>query len=278
MAIVFNQSTITAQPMSIGVKRQRLLTDERVKDTRILLDRLTLAPGATARLDRPEKSVAWLQVLDGDVTQKAVYTDRMTNVHSVFLPPQFSTTLSTSAGASLLYAEIPDVGRIKPDFLADRPHFMVVDWSREPVLACEHDARKRVPLVTEDMCEARAIKVEMVIYPAGTMSRNSRHEGADTVLYILSGRGTAWATDQQFSVQQGEVLYFPDREQHYLKAADDGEMRFLAIHIPGEFKTVWADPNKISVWRSTDRDIHGWETGLDEKERKAFRFVFPFAS
>jgi hypothetical protein len=41
---------------------------------------------------------------------------------------------------------------------------------------------------------------------------------------------------------------------------------------------VWTDPRKISAWRSTDRDIHGRETLLDEKERKSFRFIFPWVA
>jgi mannose-6-phosphate isomerase-like protein (cupin superfamily) len=200
----------------------------------------------------------------------------MSNAHSVFLPPGFNTTLSTGNGAALLYAEIPDAGRVDPGFSASPPLFMVIDWTREPVLESERDARKRISLVTPNICGTAAIKVEMVIYPPGGMAPNCHHEGADTFMYFLSGRGTAWANEQPFSVQQGDLIYFSDRERHYLKAAGNGEMRFLEFHVPGEFKTVWADQSKISAWRSTGRDIHGWETASDEKERRAFRFVFPF--
>jgi len=40
MVIAFNETTAAAQPTDPSVVRQKLLTDERVKDTRVLLDRL----------------------------------------------------------------------------------------------------------------------------------------------------------------------------------------------------------------------------------------------
>jgi mannose-6-phosphate isomerase-like protein (cupin superfamily) len=173
----------------------------------------------------------------------------------------------------LLYAEIPDVAPIDPGFLGDSPLFMVVNWQREPVYASEHDARKRVSLVTPLICRTAAIKIEMVIYPPGNMAPNYHHEGADTFVYVVSGRGTAWSNEQPFSVRQGDLLYFPDRERHYLKAEDAGELRFLELYVPGEFKTVWADKTKASVWRSTGLDINDRETELDERERDAFGHI-----
>ena len=39
MVTAFNEKTVTAQPFETGVTRQRLVTNERVKGTRVLLDR-----------------------------------------------------------------------------------------------------------------------------------------------------------------------------------------------------------------------------------------------
>ena len=272
--IAFNESTVAAQRIETGITRQRLVTDERVKGARVLIDRLTLAAGAPMRFNIPAKSLAWLQILEGDATLSALYTDRMSDSHSVFLPPGYNATLSTGKGATLLYAEIPDAERLDPGFSANSPLFMVINWRREQVFASEHDARKRISLVTPLICRTAAIKIEMVIYPAGNMAPNYHHEGADTYMYIVSGRGTAWANEQPFSVRAGDLLYFPDRERHYLKADDGNEMRFLELYVPGEFKTVWADKNKVSAWLSTGRDIDGHETAPDERERIAFGHVF----
>lgn len=278
MVIAYNETTVAAEPISAGVARKRLLTDDRVKGTSVLLDRLTLAAGATMQFDLSANALAWFQVLDGEATFKALYTDRLSDVNSVVLPPRFNATLSTKNGTSLLYAEIPDVARVDPRYSTKVPLFIVTEWAREPVFASEHDARKRVSLVTSEIGSTTAIKVEMVIYPPNSISPDCHHEGADTFMYILTGRGTAWANKQPSSVRPGDLIYFPDRERHYLKAADGGEMRFLEFHVPGEFKTVWADPSKISAWLLTDRDIQGRETALDAKLRHAFRFVFPWVN
>lgn len=272
--ISFNETTVAPQTISAGVTRQRLLTDERVKGTKILLDRIKLKAGATLPFDIPAKSLAWLQLLDGEATLKAFYTDRMSNTNSVLLPPGFKSTLSTGNGATLLHAEIPDVARLDPGFSANSPLFMVVDWMREPVLESEHDTRKRISLVTPNICATAALKIDIVIYPAGSSSPSYHHEGADTFIYVLSGRGTAWANEQPVPMQPGDLIYFPDGEQHYLKGISSGELQFLQFYVPGGFKTVWADPNKISAWRSTNRDIRGHETALDERERIVYRYIF----
>lgn len=276
--IVINESTIAAQTTDTGVARQRLFTEERVKGARVAIDRITMAAGATIRFDLSAKSIAWLQLLDGGATFKSYYTDRLTNVHSVVLPPRINATLSSDQGATLLYVEIPDAARCDPGFASNSPLFVVVEWTREPVFACETDARKRVALVTQDIGSTAALKAEMVIFPPGGMAPSCHHEGAATLMYMLSGRGTASTIAQSAPVRPGDLIYFPDREQHALKAADDGEMRFLEFHVPGVFKTIWADPSKASAWMSTDRDINGFETLEDQKLRKSFRFVFPFAN
>ena len=71
-----------------------------------------------------------------------------------------------------------------------------------------------------------------------------------------------------------DLICFPDCEWHRIEAAADSEMRFLAFHVPGKFKTIWADPKAASAWRSAGRDIHGGETARDERERRIFAKAF----
>jgi len=276
MAATINQAATPAERGGAGVARQRLLAPERIGDAALRLDRVTLSPGAALHFNLPRQSLAWFHLLDGEATFKAYYTDRLTKEQSVFLPPGFDATLSTGQGATLLYAEIPDARLLDPDFAKRTPLFIVSDWTCEPVLACESDTRKRVPLVSEDVCDAEAVKIEMVVYPANTAAPECRHEGAATVLCVVTGHGTATAGGEAFAVKAGDVVQFADRERHTLRAAGDGEMRFLEFHLPANFTTVWSDPGVKSAWRSTDHDIFGRETLLDARERKSFRFVFPF--
>jgi quercetin dioxygenase-like cupin family protein len=275
--IAFNESTVAPESQGTGVKRQELLSDKRIGGTRVRLDRLTFSAGAAMQLAVPPGLVAWLHVLKGDAKFHALYTDRLSDVNSILLPPRFQGTLSSTDGASLLYAQAPEKRPADPDLSPSGSLFIVTNWTREAVFASEHDARKRIELARPEMCGTAAIKIEMVIYPAGSTAPSHHHEGAETFMYVLEGRGTAWANNKANPVGAGDVLYFPDREPHYVQAAAGSDLRFLEFHAPAEFKTIWTNPKEASAWLSTNRDISGRETLLDEQERHAFRFVFPFA-
>jgi quercetin dioxygenase-like cupin family protein len=120
----------------------------------------------------------------------------------------------------------------------------------------------------------------MVIYPPGTKSASYyRHEGAESFIYLLSGRGTAGTHDRSCSVRKGDLIWFRDGEWHRLEAAADSEMRFLILYTPGVFRTAWDDPSKASAWSPTGLDINGLETARDLRERVAYigsDFSFPF--
>ena len=281
--IVFNNTAVASNPAA-GPGVVRRLTDQNVDETGIRFDRLTLAADASFRFEPSARSMVWFQVLEGDAKLKTFYTDGLSDRHSVFLPPGFDATLSTerrqgfwrrlihqenARGVSLLCAELPDAGRFDPEFSTKQPLFSVSDWTREPVLQCKNDGRKRVSLVTAETCQTAAIKVQMVIYPPGTKSASYRHEGAESFIYLLSGRGTAGTHDQSSSVRKGDLIWFRDGEWHRLEAAADGEMRFLVLYAPGVFRTAWEDPSKASAWSPTGLDINGLETARDGRERIA---------
>ena len=260
--MIFNESTVAAEPAGRAAFRQRLLTEARVPATRILLDRLTVAAGGETRLTVPGTGLAWLQVLDGEARLKhgdAVET--LSDANIVFLPPGFSAALSAAQdsefGAALLYGEIPAAARLDPQFAQCPPPFRLADWTREPVLDSEHDARKRIYLVTPKLFGTKAVKGEMIIYPPGTAAANHHHEGAEHFMYVLRGRGTVYANEKPYPVRKGDVIYYPDRERHYLQPAPDRELVFAEFFAPAEFKTVWVDEAQVCAWLPTGRDIRG---------------------
>jgi len=258
VATIFNQDSVAAEAEGKAAARQRLLTAARVPGTAILLDRLTLEAGGTVELSVPRTSVAWLQVLSGEaVLARGSACEALTEAHVAFLPPGFAGALSAARGAALLYGEIPDAARLDPGFAANPPPFRLSDWTREPVLDSEHDARKRIYLVTPKLFGTKAVKGEMIIYPPGTAAANHHHEGAEHFMYVLRGRGTVYANEQPFSVRAGDVIYYPDRERHYLEAAADEELVFAEFFAPAEFKTVWVNPAEVCTWLPTGRDIRG---------------------
>jgi quercetin dioxygenase-like cupin family protein len=267
MVVKVNEKSVAAEPMNVGVARQRLLTPERVANIDVLLDRLTLAAGASTRFEPSAKSLVWLHLLAGEAKLETKYQQRLSDTHSALLPPVFPGTISTDDGTSLLYVEIPDAGRLDKGFSNTTPVFTVINWTREPVFKAKSDGRMRVALVSPELCQTAAIKIQMVIYPRGSTASSYHHEGAASFMYILSGRGEAWANGQRLPIQPGDVVYFRARERHHLKAADDSELRFLAFYAPGEFKTIWADPSKASAWISMNRDVSGNLTAQAERER-----------
>lgn len=258
MAVVVSESTVGAEPFGVGGRRQRLLTEARVKGTHVLLDRWALAPGAIAKLKVPVGDLAWFQMLEGDAAfTHAGGEERLTPAHIAFLPPRFRGTLASRAGAILLYAEVPDAGSFDPEFSKNPPRLRVVDWTREPVLASQHDARKRIYVVTPKLFGTRAIKGEMIIYPPGTEASNHHHEGAEHFMYVTRGRGTAWADESPFPVKKGDLIHYADRERHYLRSEGDEDMVFVEFFVPGEYTTIWAPGAAVCTWLPTGRDIRG---------------------
>jgi quercetin dioxygenase-like cupin family protein len=258
MAIVFNQSEVVPEVSGRGIERQKLLTRERIAGTSILLDRLKLAAGTSFEFAIDPQSVAWFQVLRGEADlESARGSERLSDAHVAVLPPGFRGTIASQAGATLLYAEVPNATRFDPGLAMNPPEFRVVDWTREPVLQSEHDARKRIYLVTPKLFGMKAIKGEMIIYPKGTMAANHYHEGAEHFMYFLRGSGTAYANEKPFPVRQGDVVYYPDRERHYLSASDNEEMVFVEFFAPGECVTVWVDESRVCTWLPTGLDIRG---------------------
>jgi len=258
MAVILNDSSVAVSIEGHGCGRQPLLSAARVPGSGILLDRLTIGHGGELRFAVVPTSVAWLQVLEGEtlLTHGAQrYT--LSDAHVAFLPPGFTATLSSAGGAALLYGEIPNAARLDPAFTQNPPPFRLADWTREPVLDSEHDARKRIYLVTPKLFGTKAVKGEMIIYPPGTAAAEHHHEGAEHFMYVLRGRGTVYADGRPYPVRKGDMIYYPDRERHYLEAASDEELVFAEFFAPAEFKTVWVDASKVCAWLPTGRDING---------------------
>jgi len=262
MAITFNESSVAGETSAAGVRRQRLLTEERVPGTRILLDRLTLSPQASAALAIGPRSLGWFQVLGGsallqDNASAGSAAVPLGDSHVVFLPPGFCGTLTSATGAQVLSAQVPAAADFDPELVSAPPPLRVIDWKREPVLDSEHDARKRIYLVTPALFGTRAIKGEMIIYPPGTRAANHHHEGAEHFMYLLSGRGVAHANEEPFPVQAGDLVWFADRERHFFISDGDEDMVFVEFFAPGGYKTIWAPGASVCTWIATGRDIGG---------------------
>jgi len=257
MAIHFNQSTIAPIVTEDGVARQPLLDKRRVSDILFELDRLTIPPGSRKVLAIAPGELAWFQMIAGT----AVMLERNLPVaanHVGLLPPAFEGTLVSEQGATLLLALVPDVQRLDPAIGANPPPFRLIDWQDEPLLQSEHDARKRIYIVTPKMFGTRAIRGEMIIYPPGTECPLHHHEGGAHFMFFLAGQGACYAgADQVMAVQPGDVIYYRDREPHWVKGGTDGDLIFSEFFVPSAVATVWADPSKMCTWIPTGINHRG---------------------
>jgi quercetin dioxygenase-like cupin family protein len=276
MAISFNERAVEAQPFGVHGYRQRLLTAARVKGSHVLLDRWTLGPGAEVELGIASGELAWFQLLEGEAALASPAGSQfLTPDHVAFLPPGFRGTLAAHNDAKVLYAEVPEAARFDPRLSALPPGPRITDWTREPVLDSEHDARKRIYVVTPGLSGTKAIKGEMIFYPPGTECPNHHHEGAEHFMVVLAGGGTAWANEQPFHVKKGDLIWYANRERHYLKSDPLEGMRFVEYFVPGECTTVWAPGAQVCTWRPTGKDIRGRPPARDISRHSSRDFAIP---
>ena len=276
MAITINESSVAAETIAAKVKRQALLSAKHTPDGKVLLDRLTVDAGGTHALTIAVGDLAWVQILEGAAAlTHGSATESLTDAHMVFLPPGFNGTLTTQAGVTLIYATVPNAARFDAAFTTSPPQFKIVDWTREPVLDSEHDARKRIYVVTPKLFGTTAIKGEMIIYPPGTQASNHHHEGAEHFMFVLKGKGTAWANESPIAVRKGDVIYYDDRERHYLRSEGDTEMAFVEFFVPGVYKTIWAPGADICTWTPTGRSISGEKPVRDIAKHSSAEVLSP---
>lgn len=276
MAIHFNESDVAPAPFGSGAQRQRLLTEERVKGTNILLDRWRLEPGGAVEVDVPAKNIAWFQMLEGEAVLDCAGNEaELSKSHTGYLPPGTRGTLGSKTGATLLYVEIPDAGRFDNNLPSRPSAYRVIDWTREPVLQSEHDARKRIYVATPALFGTRAIKAEMIIYPPGTSGSNHHHVGCEHFKYVLSGRSIGYTNESPHSLRAGDVVYHFDLERHYSSTDGNEDLRFIEFFVPGEFKTVWADETRVCAWIPSGRNVLGEKPTRNIKAHSSADFASP---
>lgn len=259
MAIHFNEDSVEAITGSDGVTRQPLLNAQRVPGILFELDRLTLPPGGRKTLAIGAGDLAWFQMIGGDaVLTSEGRRSALSANHIGLLPPGFHGRIETDEGAHLLLALVPDARRLDPAIDTTPPPFRIIDWQDEPLLQSEHDARKRIYIVTPKMFGTRAIRGEMIIYPPGTQCPVHHHRGGAHFMYFLAGEGTCYAgADQVMHVRTGDVVYYHDLEPHWVKGGARADMIFSEFFVPSAVETVWADPSKVCTWLPTGVNRRG---------------------
>ena len=191
MAVIFSENSIEAQPNADGVAIKHLITPDRVNSDKVRTDQLRLQPGAETDFSVGAGDLAWAHILDGAAV---LITDtgeqKLTVDHFIFLPPGLSARIRSEAGALVFRAVVPDAARFDPDWDAETLDCRCVDWTNEPVLNSEFDARKRIYLVTPQLSGTKAVK-------------GTKRPFHPFVIEASSCRQGAAKTTQHFFIEQG---------------------------------------------------------------------------
>jgi quercetin dioxygenase-like cupin family protein len=273
MPMIVRQSEQETVSQGEGCNVAALLTPETIGNDQIELDRVMLDPGATYGIDLNPAMVGWVQVLSGtgSLADTAATPDLIT-----YLPFGFSGAFVAGDEATvLLVARVPDAARFDPD-IADMPDALrQVDWTHEPVLESEHDARKRVYMATPALAGTHAFKGEMISYPPGASAPEHHHVGAEHFQYVISGRGTALLDGTGHVLEAGDVLYNYEHEPHAFINQSDSDFVFVEFFVPGPCETIWSPGANVCAWLPTGVDsagrkpareigyhVHGQDDGL----------------
>jgi len=157
-----DSTAATADP-----RRAFVLAPGRLADDRLSIELLSLPASDSIEISTDDGELAWLQVLSGDCRLDA---DPLTPDCIAMLARGAVATLTADATARVLVARVPRA--VDYDDRLARLARVLVDWTTEPVLSSEHDARRRIYLASPRLWGTSAVKGEMIIYPPDSVPAN----------------------------------------------------------------------------------------------------------
>ena len=257
MPVIIRHTDQIPTIVSPGCDIIRLLQPEVIGSDQILLDYIKVASDTEYNLVLESGAVGWVQVLSGRGSFKGM-TETLTPDLISYLPQGFQGTFISGEGDTVvLVARVPDAQRFDPD-INDMPRVLRhTDWTREPILESEHDARKRIYMATPALAGTNAFKGEMITYPPGTAAPEHHHVGAEHFQYIISGRITALLNGDRQELEAGDVLYNYEHELHTFINESDAEAVFVEFFVPGPCETVWSPGANVCAWLPTGIDSEG---------------------
>ncbi len=258
MPVLFNESTVESKQTALNANFSYLVDTNITSDNNILLSRIEIPEKSIFELSTREDEINWLLVLDGELSFKNTQLkSKLTDTHLVYLPWNFEDEIQALSHTVVLHAVVPSASRFDPALLNSPPELRIVDWAEEPVLNSEHDARKRIYLVTPKMFGTTAMCGEMIIYPPHTKASNHYHVGAEHFQYVTKGEGLCYFNGEAKRIRAGDVIYNYENEPHYFENDTQEDMVFVEFFVPGEFDTIWLDNEPVCAWLPTGKNIKG---------------------
>ena len=270
MAELFNHDSVKVEILPGGAKRQRLIDDTRVSGSECIFDRLVLDSGTKLEINVSETEIIWAQLLKGSAAlADGKQHSKLDQQHVFFLPPKFSGTLSTTTGATCIFLKVCNALKFDPDLAATSSNAKLFDLGSEPILESKHDERTRVYVATKNLFNTTALAGELVIFPAGSMSANHHHIGAEHFQFMMSGEGIAVLEGVEHKLEACDLLYNYENENHYFYNKSDSEFVFVEFFVPGKYKTIWAPNAKVCTWLPTGKNYLGDAPSRDIKKHVA---------
>ncbi|MFL2546100.1 MAG: cupin domain-containing protein [Candidatus Rariloculaceae bacterium] len=257
MPVIVRGAEIASQAIGTGVSSQSLLSKENTGSDNVLLDLIGFESGATFDIAFDDDTFGWLQVLDGSGSLSD-YEQALETRGVTYLPLGYSGTFTADAdGTKLLMATVPQAERFDTEVAETPSEVQTTDWSHEPVLQSEHDARTRIYMATRTLTGTSAYRGEMITYPPNTQAPAHHHEGAEHFQYVMSGTCTAMLGEETMTLGAGDVLYNYEMEVHSFVNSSDDDLVFVEFFVPGSCQTIWAPGANPCAWLPTDADIMG---------------------
>lgn len=257
MPIIVRGADVAAEQVGSGIITQSLLSPENTGSDNVSLNLLTFENGAAFDLALNDDTFGWLQVIDG-LGSLTNHGQELDPTGVTYLPLGYAGAFSAAAdGTRLLMATVPDAVRFDPDVGKTPLEVRTTDWSHEPVLQSEHDARTRIYMATRTLTGTGAYRGEMIRYPSGTQAPAHHHEGAEHFQYLLAGTVTALLDGETCKLSAGDLLYNYEKEVHSFRNDSDAEVVFVEFFVPGGCQTIWAPGANPCAWLPTGADIMG---------------------
>lgn len=260
MSVHLNRDDVPREPLAGGGARRRLIDGNTVAGTRCRFDLLTLDAGGSLKLRNPGTGVTWALLLEGAVSlHGAGDIHRLGKSQVLFLSGEFEGRLDSEEGAALILLAVPDARPFDPSLESARPAVHCIELDVEPMLQSEHDERTRIYVATPRLFGTRAVVGELVAFPPGTVSQNHHHVGAEHFQYVLRGDATVYLNETPRRIRAGDLLYKYDGERHYCENDGEEELVFVEFFVPGEYETVWVNPERSCAWSPTGANALGGE-------------------
>jgi mannose-6-phosphate isomerase-like protein (cupin superfamily) len=103
----------------------------------------------------------------------------------------------------------------------------------DPHVPCEQFDVFQVAQITRGTPMEHTVAVDVVFVPPGKSSEIHRHNGTDSVLYILEGSGTVIVGESSLEVRKGARIFIGKGVYHGVRTEGEGEgLSFLSVQSP----------------------------------------------